>query len=157
MFEVAGVKPGVETIVRLARASFADQTVVLTIFSTLAIDMLPEPLELAIAKFREVMAEESEPNEHEMSLAQELERMTFADAQAVNFDASKIIQKRLGRIKTNPIGQCRVYVDAKELTRWTLKMDVHDQRARIFSASHNLVVYRAGYQHIGSQGGRVGF
>ncbi len=155
MFEIAGLKPGVKTLSRLVEAAFDNKTVVLTIFSTLAIDLQDQPLELAIAKFREVMAEAEETSAYEQSLLGSLEKMTLASAKVINFDATKIINDRLKHIRTNPIGQCRVYVRAQSLNAWTFKLDVQDQRGRMYSPSHSMVLYGQGIQLIGPHGSLV--
>lgn len=156
MFEVVGRTPGVRTLTRLVEAAYADRTVVLTIFSTLAIDLQDQPLELAIAKFREEMAKVDNANVAEETLLASLEKMTLASAQVVNFDATKIINNRLKYIRTNPIGQVRVYVQAQSFNGWVLKLEVKDQRKRIFSASHDMVVFRDGTQIIGTHGSWLG-
>lgn len=155
MFEVVGRKPGVKTLSRLVEAAFADSTIVITVYSTLAIDLQDQPLELAIAKFREVMAQADDANLAEETLIASLEKMTLASAKVINFDASKIITDRLKYIRTNPIGQCRVYVGVQSFNAWTLKFEVKDQRKRAFSPSHDMVVYRVGTQLIGSHGSWV--
>lgn len=152
MFEVVGCKSAGTTIARLIETAFADKTVVLTIFSTLAIDLQDQPLEVAIAKFRKVMAQAEESSAFEQSLLASLERLTLASAGVINFDAAKIMNDRFKHIKTNPIGQCRVYVRAQSLTNWTLKLEVQDQRERSFSPSHDMLVYRGGVQLIGPHG-----
>jgi len=155
MFEITGVKPGVRTLSRLVEAAFADKTVVLTIFSTLALDLQDQPLELAIAKFRAIMAKAEESSAFEQSLLASLEKMTLASARVIDFDAVKIINDRLKHIRTNPIGQCRVYVRPQSLNAWTFKLDVQDQRKRGYSPSHSMVLYGQGIQLIGPHGSLV--
>lgn len=156
MFELVGVKPGAKTVSRLIEAAFADRTVVITVFSTLAFDLRDQPLELAIAKFREIMRKAEEKSPAEQTLLASLEKMTLASAGVINFDASKIITDRLKTVRTSPIGQCRVYVQAQSLSAWTLKLEVRDQRKRVYSPSHDMVVYRNGTQLIGAHGGWLG-
>lgn len=156
MFELVGVKPGAKTTSRLIEAAFADKTVVLTVFSTLALDLQDQPLELSIAKFREIMVKAEEWSAAEESLLDSLKKMTLASAGAIDFDAAKIMTDRFKHVQTNPIGQCRVYVQAKSLTNWTLKLEVRDQRERVFSPSHDVVVYRNGTQLIGNHGSWMG-
>jgi hypothetical protein len=157
-FTLPGIKPGVPTTLRLVRALLANTPIIVEIRSTVALDLQSQPLEVAIAKFREVVAQDETPDEKTMSLADQFKRMTLSDAQVVNFDAVQVIQRRLATIPTEVIGRCRVYLkdpmsQESMLNSWLFRAGVTDQRNLVDSCSHNLVVYhRTSTQYIGSHG-----